>query len=385
MLPQLFYFLKGYVIIKVEGVFPERFLNLAMRQNVYIWDVEKSTETELYVKISVKGFLKLRSVAGKTGCKISIVKKNGARFITSKYKKRTALIFGMMLFVIGIIVFSSFVWKIEITGINRIDEKLLLAQLEKNGLKICTPLRKIDVNLITDKMVKDNEDIAWIIINLKGVRAEVDVTEKTLPPLVVDKDAVCNIVASKSGVIEDFYLRSGFETAKRGQTVAKGELLVSGVDNAFDGDVRYLNSDADITIRIWYQQNYKQPLEITEKVETGKTKTRFLIGFMGKEFDPLFFLKKYDDYVVSEKEIFVLPFGLKRVTYKEVNDVSKKLSLNEALELGKNEILNNIKEQMIDGKIDKCEFHYTSDGEHLNINAEIETVEKAVEKVIINK
>lgn len=385
-MPQLFYFLKGYVIIKVEGDFPERFLNLAIRQNVYIWDVEKVSDKELVLKISVKGFLKLKSLSGKTGCKVNILKKNGARFITRRYKKRTAFILGLFLFIVSITVFSSFLWKIEISGLNRIDEKLLRAQLEKNGLKICTPLRNIDVNIITDKMIRDNPDIAWIIVNLKGVKAEVEVTETTLAPEVVNKDEACNIVSTKPGVIEDFYLRTGFEAVSRGQTVAKDELLVSGVDYGANGEIRYINSDADITLRVWYQQSYVQPLTIKERVSTGKTKQRFLIGFLGKDFDPLFFVKTFEEYeITKEKEIITLPFGIKKITYSEVLIKPKKLSEKEALEIGKTEILNSIKGQMSSGKIDKSEFHYTNDGENLKINAEIETVEKAVKKVIINK
>ena len=53
MLFQLFYFLKGYVIIKVTGNFPEKFLNLAMQQNVYIWDIRKTSEETITLKISV--------------------------------------------------------------------------------------------------------------------------------------------------------------------------------------------------------------------------------------------------------------------------------------------------------------------------------------------
>ena len=325
MLLQLFYFFKGYVIIKVDGQFPERFLNLAMQKNVYIWDVEKVSENRLIVKISVKGFLKLKGISGKVGCRISILKKNGAIFEIKKYKHRTALIGGMFLFLISVSVFSSLLWEIEVTGINRIDSKLLMAQLEKNGLKLCTPLRKIDVNLITDKMVKDNSDIAWIIINLKGVKAEVEVTETTPAPLVVDKEAACNIVATKPGVIEDFYLRSGFETVKRGQPVAKGELLVSGVDNAYGESVRYINADADITLRVWYQQSYVQPLVIKERVLTGETKKRYMISFLGKDFDPLFFIETYDDCDTEEKNIFTLPFGLKKVIYKQVKTTQKSL------------------------------------------------------------
>ena len=53
--------------------------------------------------------------------------------------------------------------------------------------------------------------------------------------------------------------------------------------------------------------------------------------------------------------------------------------------MGKKEILNIINNQMENGRVEKTEFHYTVNGDNLNINSEIETVESAIKKVMINK
>ena len=381
MLFWLFYFLKGYVIIKVVGSFPEKFLNLASRQNVYIWDIEKKDEETLILKISVKGFFKLKNVAWKTGCRVSILRKSGAVFISKKYRKRNCFLIGILLFIATTVIFPMFLWEIDVTGNDRIPKELIYAQLSENGLKTGTPISKIDVDLITDKMEECNPDISWIIINIKGIKAKVEIRETTPVPEITDPNTPCNIVASKDGVIEDYYLRKGFKAAERGQTVKKGDLLISGVKEFTDG-IKYENSDGDITIRVWYEQTFVQPLNISERVYTGKTQTRFFVNLFGNELNPMFFIKTYDDY--DTDIVYLNPF-IKKVTYKEVITKKKKLTHKEALEKGKNEIIKSVNSVMKDGKIDKAEYDCKDSGDELIINAEIETVEKAVEKVLINK
>ena len=309
------------------------------------------------------------------------MRKSGAVFISKKYRKRNCFLIGILLFIATTVIFPMFLWEIDVTGNDRIPKELIYAQLSENGLKTGTPISKIDVDLITDKMEECNPDISWIIINIKGIKAKVEIRETTPVPEITDPNTPCNIVASKDGVIEDYYLRKGFKAAERGQTVKKGDLLISGVNEFTDG-IKYENSDGDITIRVWYEQTFVQPLNISERVYTGKTQTRFFVNLFGNELNPMFFIKTYDDY---DTDIVSLNPFIKKVTYKEVITKKKKLTHKEALEKGKNEIIKSVNSVMKDGKIDKAEYDCKDSGDELIINAEIETVEKAVEKVLINK
>ncbi len=385
MLLKLFYFFKGYVIIKITGSFPERFLNLAMQKNVYIWDVEKKEDNCLYIKISARGFLRLKSLAGKTGCRVSIVKKQGIFFFVSRYKKRTAFMTGFIIFLLSIVLFSSFVWKIEITGTERIDNNLLLSQLNKNGLKTPMLLKNVDANLISSKMKRDNKDISWIMINIKGIKAKVEVKETTRPPEIVDLNTATNIVSTKDGVIESLYLRKGFPVVKRGQTVKKGELLISGVTDTLGGVIRYENSDADILLRVWYQQQFTQPKNVINRTYTGKTKTRYILNIGKFKMNPLFFLKTYETCDEEEKTVLTFPFTLSKITYKEYTEDKITLSTEEALNTGKQEILENIKKMMTEGEIDHTTFDYQEGNNEIIINAEVQTLERATAEVIINK
>ncbi len=38
---KIWHYLKGYVIIKIEGLTLERFLNLAANKDIYLWDIKE--------------------------------------------------------------------------------------------------------------------------------------------------------------------------------------------------------------------------------------------------------------------------------------------------------------------------------------------------------
>ena len=116
LLLRLWNFLRGYVIILVEGHFIERFINICTRRQLFLWDVKRSSDTTMTLKMSIKGFKMVRPVAKKTHSKVKIISKNGMPFIISRYRKRKAYVLGALLFLVLINLIASFIWDIEITG-----------------------------------------------------------------------------------------------------------------------------------------------------------------------------------------------------------------------------------------------------------------------------
>ena len=76
-------YIKGYVRIRAEGGFPERFLNLCYSGKINLWDVCLQNKVMTFC-ISRSDFLKLRSPAHKAGVRVSIIYKTGLIY---KYRK----------------------------------------------------------------------------------------------------------------------------------------------------------------------------------------------------------------------------------------------------------------------------------------------------------
>ena len=65
MLIKIINFLRGYLIIEVNGAFIERFINLAIRSKIYLWGIERTEKDKAVMRISVRGFHRIRKVAFK--------------------------------------------------------------------------------------------------------------------------------------------------------------------------------------------------------------------------------------------------------------------------------------------------------------------------------
>ena len=136
-------FTKGYVRLAVTGFNAERFINMAAYRGVYIWDVAR-TEAGVELNVSIKGFRLLKGCAQKTKCRTRIVGKNGLPFIIHRYRKRKVLAGGILFFIAGLILLSSFVWRIEIEGNDLVENDTLLAFLEnKAATPLCFPTVEI--------------------------------------------------------------------------------------------------------------------------------------------------------------------------------------------------------------------------------------------------
>src|SRR5690554_3884232 len=116
-------FLRGYVIIRVEGLTLERFLNLAATNDIYLWDINRVDYAILEMKATIEGFRALKEVIKKVGCRVEIVEKRGLPFILYRLKYRKMLGFGFIVFFILIIFLSSIVWDIDINGNQKVKSE----------------------------------------------------------------------------------------------------------------------------------------------------------------------------------------------------------------------------------------------------------------------
>src|SRR5699024_2646143 len=135
---KLWNYFKGYVIIKVEGLTLEKFLNLAANSSIYIWDIKRMDYTLLEMKVSIKGFRELKKIANKGACRVYIKEKIGFPFFMNKLKKRKMLGFGFIIF-LGLIFFlTSFIWEIEVSGNEITSNEDILELLENIDVKCGT-------------------------------------------------------------------------------------------------------------------------------------------------------------------------------------------------------------------------------------------------------
>ncbi|MDF2531454.1 MAG: yqfD, partial [Clostridia bacterium] len=333
---RLWNFFRGYAIIIVEGLKIERFINMAISNGIYIWDIKKLSYTSISAKIGLANFSKMREIVRKTDSTIEIKEKRGLPFMWKNLKRHKLFTASVLMLVVMIYIMCSYVWMIEVIGVKNIDPKTVMEIVNQEGLKEGVRKAKLDRHAIENRVLIKLPQLSWIGIQIRGTKATVEVVEKREEPELISKTDACDIVASKSGVIDKILVLNGDGVVKDGATVKKGQVLVMGTIIRENTETRLVHSLAQITARTWYEDAEEMDLQQIEFKETGRNTTHYKIKILDKEFG---FKKSipYNEYNELREEKNILSFGdyifpvkLLSTEYQELVKVPKTLTVEQA-------------------------------------------------------
>lgn len=384
LLFRLWNYLRGYVIIIIEGFFIEKFINICARRRIHLWDVRIQRERRVTAKVGIGGFRLIRPVARKTGCRVGLLKKRGLPFVFSKYRRRKAFFAGAVLFFVLINVLASFVWSIEITGNEKLDTVFLENALAANGIKTGALKYRIDTRRAVDRMMLEIGRLSWISINIKGTKVKVQVRERKDIPEIVPRHIPCDIVAQKDGIIRQVIAKEGIEAVAEGDTVKKGQVLISGrVPVKGDEKYRLVHALGTVRARTWYEDEAPVMFTRTETLRTGRVIRDHSLVLFSKELDLVRRKVGFSEYVTDEvrKKLtigddLVFPFEWVTVNYYEVATMEAHISEEDARETAAREAyekaLGRVPEE---AEIVKENVYFTEQDGKLTARAVLECIE----------
>lgn len=333
--------LRGYLFIEITGPGTMRFFQICQHKNIHTWKKSVGQQKGTCF-LSLEDRELLPGILRKTHVHFHILEKCGAPFFFYRYKKRKLFAIGAILCLIFLWFLSGFLWDIQIHGSDLYSPSQVQSFLEKEGLHLGYPCRKINCEELEEKLREHFPDIAWVSCEQKGTQFIVRMKD-TLD--VNDKNTIsapCDLVASKNGKIYSIITRNGTPLVKKGSRVKKGDVLISGIVHILDDfdaelETDYTNADGDIMAET--SSIYKDTIPMTyyTKTATGKKQYSIRLRF-GKWGIPLLPVRdKYQSsYTISHYHIarlgktFSLPFGIELKTTCETILTSKKSSKKQA-------------------------------------------------------
>lgn len=350
MLVKLFRWIRGYLLIRLKGQSPERFINLCSNRGIFLWNLQ-NIEGDYECYIMIKDYKKLKPIARKTGTIPLIKRRHGLPFLVQQYKRRKGFLLGILLFCSILYVLSLFIWNISILGGHSYTEETMIKFLKKNEVFMGIQKKKVDCQEIEELIRGTYRDIGWVSAEIKGTRLIIKITETNMPAPAVTATQPCHIVATKDAIITKIVTRTGTPLVEVGSVVKKGDILVSGVvDIIGDNDLlvakRAVVADADIIGKTYYDYEDTFSLKYKQKQYTGKMKSGYSVSLFLKKFNlynPRIMYGKYD-IIVNEStmhltENFYLPLSFTKTLCKEITEISKTYTKEEALEIGKSRLL----------------------------------------------
>lgn len=344
----------GRVKISIEGFFIEKFINICTYRKIKLNNVRRLNGCILETEVSIKDFRKLRQICKKTKCRLKILDKKGIPFVLHRYRKRKLVIFAVFIIIVSIIYANCLIWQINVNCDNPIISDKVSIYLQEAGIEKYTYKYKWDMDYLKNDIMINIKEITWIEMEIKGVALNIDLKVGELPPTIINENEYCNVIATKTGVIDRIIVKNGLKTVEVGDIVEKGDVLISGLITSEYVDDWFLHADGEIYAKVWYAKKIQVPLKENKFIYTGNKEIFYGTKLINKK---VFFGKvstNYKEYdtMLKEKNLNMfninLPIKFYEYTYYEKQTQNIDRTYEEALEYG-----SSILEEMILSEIPK--------------------------------
>ncbi len=292
------------------------------------------------IKLSRAAYGELLLLIADTDIALVNVKHRGLPHIFRLYGKRYGLYFGAVLSAVLLLISDGYVWRIEVSGNESVPDERIKNELSALGFDLGTRIRDVDFDVLHNRFSAASEDIAWISVNMHGSVAYVEVTEYKPSELEIGSGAA-NVVASRDGVITLVSVEDGKSAVSIGQSVKKGQLLISGVMEFEEQPTRYVYAKGEAMAQTEREIYVRVPLAREVKTEKSvKTSLRgikifsctIFFGSKGRIDTPVCdTITVYEDVTVFGGA--VLPIALVTETKREYESVAESLAPERAAAL----------------------------------------------------
>lgn len=311
-------FFRGSTLLRVSGVFPERFLNLCAQNGVLFWDVSWLDEHTLTLRVNRASRRRAAALGERTMCQVAEEDARGAPALFSRLKRRYAFWAGLAASVLAVAVLSQFIMTVEVVGNERVPTAEILAAAYREGVRPGAFGPAIDTWQAGYTVRLHLPEISWLAVNLNGTRAQIVVREALPKPEIVDETEYGDIVARCDGLILDVDATGGQAVRQAGETVMAGEVLIRGdielavpLYSGREPEHMPVRASGRVEARTWRTLSAQIPLTAAVKNYTGEEESRFFLIFLGRRLD--FFGKSgisYERYdKITQTKNLSLPEG----------------------------------------------------------------------------
>ena len=356
----------GYNLIEMPRAFLEDFLNLCLRYGFNYCDIQIDEDKRI---ASVKVLaIELKNI--KTACRmwqirIKIKSMHGFPKIMMKYRGRWGILVGGILAVALFVFARSVIWRIDITGNERLTNEEILESLSEEGVKIGGVMSRINPNSVEQRVMIHNDDIAWISLKFVGTVARVEIMEVIDTEMSEKNTLPANLISRFDAQVVGMEVYSGFLSVNEGDYVRKGELLVSGIYKEGRSALRFSRASGRILGRVSHIFELEIPLLQEKKVYLDEKIEKKTLIFFGKSIK---FFSNYRNlpttydiinyvYTLDPFSLGKLPISVSVDTYLPYDMREVEISEDEAIEQAYEKLRELIDAELPDAQILKKTLH----------------------------
>lgn len=252
---------------KVEGLNLERFVRLAGEAGIALNSLKRHRGCILSGLAWESDIPALAGIAEQGGWRFAAGDRQGIGHAADVLRYRWFVAAACCLVLAGAFLCTQIMWRIEIIdgGVYEPDIRLALGEL---GIRTPMLRRGVDPGEIRDALEWRYPTIAWIECGWRGMTLTIRVVEGILPHTST-AEGICDVVASRAGIVSSIVTRAGTPVVKPGELVKAGQVLIKGEERTAGGKLRPVAARGTVNARVWEAAAVETRLYGTQTKYTG--------------------------------------------------------------------------------------------------------------------
>ena len=226
---RIFDYFRGACRLRLRGCEPERCLDALLQAGIPFRSVGKPDEFTLTLLLRRIDADAASSIARRCQCEPEITVLRSFRRDFAVLRRRWALLLGLPLALALGIIASNVIVRVEIRGCETVDEVQVRRALDDLGVGFGAWGPSVDSEMLRNAMLRALPELRWIGVNWSGMRASVQVTERTRAEASLERSGAAHLVACTDGVITRVEAYNGQALCAPGDAVRAGQVLISGI------------------------------------------------------------------------------------------------------------------------------------------------------------
>lgn len=372
---------QGYVTVRFRGPGVERLLNNMADSGMILHRAERLTADVVIVRLRVSDFLRLRPLLRGSKINVSILDKHGVPFFLRRFRLRALLAIGLVLSFLFVVYLSNFIWFIDVVAPETLPLESLQQVIEGMGLQSGVARSTVEPRTIEVELLKAFPVLVWAQVTVKGVKVEISLTERDGVEREQAKPG--HLYAELDGVVTEILVLQGTAQVAEGNTVRKGDLLISGEYYDARGRKQFGAAQGVVKARVWYEGVGEGALSRWVPIPTGTPRRQYTVTIgsitipIGRSYARETHLPSVQEWRLSLGRAMV-PLRFARIDYQAVEYVKVFISREEAEQVAYGLAWESLVGQGVQKdqvREERQKLDMLADGDGLRVTLQVEVLE----------
>jgi similar to stage IV sporulation protein len=293
------------VTLYIEGLMLEKLVERALAAGADLSELRRLSRRELLLSAPMRSAKIVSGLCARYAIRCEVRGERGKSAYLRRIKERATLPVALLVCAALTFAFLGRVWIVDVRVIGGgVPSDAVYAALEEYGAVAGAQARKIDTSLISTGLTALS-GYSYASVAREGIALVVELAEEKEAPELYDISYARDLVAARDCVILSVDVKAGTAMVKPGDTVRRGQVLISGHEMVSREDSRSVGALGTVTARVWVEGEAREKTRDTVRTYTGRESSSSRVTLFHWSVS----LTSGEEYEAREEMVERLPVG----------------------------------------------------------------------------